>query len=72
VVTSWPITQRRGTPGSSGQLLPGILARVVKSDGSLAGYGEPGELVVKSPANALCYANNEQAYVEFSHIDIRI
>jgi len=35
---------------------------VVKSDGSLAGYGEAGELVIKTPSVALGYANNEQAY----------
>jgi len=46
----------------SGKLLPGTIARVVKSDGSLAGYGEAGELVIKTPSVALGYANNEQAY----------
>ena len=44
-------------------LIPGTVARVVKPDGSLAGYDEPGELVVKSPSVALGYANNEQAYL---------
>ena len=44
-------------------LIPGTVARVVKPDGSLASYDEPGELVVKSPSVALGYANNEQAYV---------
>lgn len=47
----------------SGVLIPGTVARVVKLDGSLAGYDEPGELVVKSPSVALGYANNEQAYI---------
>jgi acyl-CoA synthetase (AMP-forming)/AMP-acid ligase II len=43
--------------------LPGIVARVVKEDGSLAGYEEPGELIIKTPSVALGYANNAQAYV---------
>jgi 4-coumarate--CoA ligase len=47
----------------SGQLLPGIVARVVKADGSLAAYDEPGELVIKSPSLALGYANNAAAFV---------
>ncbi|KAF9019187.1 phenylacetyl-CoA ligase [Hymenopellis radicata] len=59
--SSWPITQRRGTSGSAGQLLPGIIARVVKPDGTLAGYDEAGELVVYSPSNALRYENNAEA-----------
>ncbi|KAJ7712447.1 hypothetical protein B0H16DRAFT_1624970 [Mycena metata] len=33
-----------------GMLLPGTQARLVKSDGSLAGYDEPGELVIKTPS----------------------
>ena len=44
-------------------LIPGTVARVIKPDGSLASYDEPGELVVKSPSVALGYANNEQACV---------
>jgi 4-coumarate--CoA ligase len=47
----------------SGVLIPGTVARVVKPDGSLAGYDESGELVVRSPSVALGYANNEQAYL---------
>ncbi|KAG6878296.1 hypothetical protein C0993_009302 [Termitomyces sp. T159_Od127] len=54
-------TQKRGTVGSGGKLLPGLQARVVRQDGSLADYGERGELVVKGPAIALGYLNNEQA-----------
>ncbi|KAG6819775.1 hypothetical protein H0H93_008782 [Arthromyces matolae] len=54
-------TQRRGPLGSGGKLLPGVQVRVIKPDGSLAGYGEPGELVVKGPAVALGYLNDEQA-----------
>ncbi|KAF7346112.1 hypothetical protein MSAN_01837900 [Mycena sanguinolenta] len=54
------------TSGSTGNFLPGIKARVVKSDGTLAGYNEPGELVVKSPSLALGYYKNQQAWV-FGH-----
>lgn len=55
------IEQRVCTPGSAGRLIPGVVARVVKQDGSLAGYNETGELIVKSPSNALGYLDNEEA-----------
>ena len=55
------------TPDSSGKLLPGIVARIVKPDGLLAAREEEGELVVKSPSNALGYLNNEKACVLASH-----
>ncbi|EAU85801.1 phenylacetyl-CoA ligase [Coprinopsis cinerea okayama7 len=58
---AFPISQKRGVPGSSGHLLPGTVARVVKFDGTLAGYDEPGELWIKTPAITLGYANNEEA-----------
>lgn len=64
VVSSWPVSQKRGTAGSGGQLIPGILARVVKPDGTLAGYDEPGELFIKTPSSALRYQNNEEATKE--------
>jgi acyl-coenzyme A synthetase/AMP-(fatty) acid ligase len=51
--------------GSSGKIIPGVRARVVKADGTLAGEGEPGELVAYSPSLALGYYNNEEAYVFF-------
>lgn len=57
------IEQRICTPGSAGRLIPGIVARVVKPDGSLAGLNEPGQLVVKGPAMALRYMNNDEACV---------
>ncbi|KAG6821375.1 hypothetical protein H0H93_014172 [Arthromyces matolae] len=63
-LTMLPITQKTGTVGGSGQLLPGIKARVVKPDGSMAGEGEQGELVVTGPAMALRYTNNEAATKE--------
>lgn len=62
-VCMFPWHQRLGTLGSAGQFAPGIRARVVKEDGSLATYGEQGELVVTGPSMALGYANNAEAYV---------
>ncbi|KAG6878294.1 hypothetical protein C0993_009300 [Termitomyces sp. T159_Od127] len=52
-----------GQAYGAGQLLPGTIARAVKSDGSLAGYNEAGELYLKTPSVALGYANNEEANV---------
>ncbi|OJA18473.1 hypothetical protein AZE42_04979 [Rhizopogon vesiculosus] len=60
-ISLYPTDQKIGVPGSAGQLNPGVVARVVKSDGSLAGYNEPGELRVKSPSLALGYWGNEPA-----------
>ena len=62
-----PVDALRPTPGSSGKLLPGIVARIVKPDGALARRGEEGELVVKGPSNALGYFENEKACVLASH-----
>jgi 4-coumarate--CoA ligase len=50
------------TVGSAGQLIPGVIARVVKSDGSLASEGEMGELVVTGPSMSLGYFDNKAAY----------
>ncbi|KAJ6544154.1 amp dependent CoA ligase [Mycena capillaripes] len=44
-----------------GSLLPGMVARVVKPDGSLANHNEPGELYVKSPSAANGYWENDVA-----------
>ncbi|KAH9903312.1 phenylacetyl-CoA ligase [Cubamyces lactineus] len=63
-VTVFPVSQKVGTLGSAGQLIPGIVAKVVKPDGSLAGVGEPGELLLKGPQIALGYYKNEQATKE--------
>lgn len=60
----YSVDQKIGIPGSAGQLLPGVVARVVKPDGSLAGFNEPGELRVKTPSLALGYWNDEQATKE--------
>ncbi len=59
--TMWPIEHKRGAFGSGGQLMPGIVARVEKQDGTLAGFDEPGHLVIKTPSVALGYADNESA-----------
>ncbi|KAF7980913.1 hypothetical protein HWV62_36113 [Athelia sp. TMB] len=63
VVTTMRLDQRI-TNGGSGALLPGVRARVVKADGTLAKVGELGELVVKSPSMALHYVNDAQATKE--------
>ncbi|KAI0356902.1 acetyl-CoA synthetase-like protein [Trametes cingulata] len=56
--------QKIGTLGCAGVLLPGIIARVVKQDGSRASFGEPGELHLKSPSMSLGYLNNTKATAE--------
>ncbi|KAG6890746.1 hypothetical protein C0992_013129 [Termitomyces sp. T32_za158] len=63
-VTMLPPTQSVGTVGSSGRFIPGIRAKVVKEDGSLAREGEQGELVVTGPSMALRYINDEVATKE--------
>ncbi|KAG5720307.1 4-coumarate--CoA ligase-like 7 [Termitomyces sp. T112] len=63
-ITMLPTTQKIGTVGSSGQLIPGMRAKVVKEDGSLAREGEQGELVVTGPSMALQYMNNKAATKE--------
>ncbi|KAJ6584758.1 phenylacetyl-CoA ligase [Mycena capillaripes] len=64
VTSIWSIDRKRGISGGAGRLVPGVIARVVKTDGTLGGYDEVGELVVKAPSNALGYYNNAQATKE--------
>ncbi|KIJ64459.1 hypothetical protein HYDPIDRAFT_90496 [Hydnomerulius pinastri MD-312] len=59
-----PIDRKRDVSGGSGILLPGIDARVERQDGSLAEFGEMGELVIRSPSLALGYAGNRLAMEE--------
>ncbi|CAK5280617.1 unnamed protein product [Mycena citricolor] len=56
--------QEMGTVGSAGQLVPGVVARVERPDGSLCKEGEQGELFVKSPSIPLGYLDNEKATKE--------
>jgi 4-coumarate--CoA ligase len=50
-----------GTIGSAGHLLSGVIARIIKPDGSLAKEGEQGELVVTGPSMPIGYFNNPTA-----------
>ncbi|KAH9950864.1 phenylacetyl-CoA ligase [Amylocystis lapponica] len=64
MVAQCPTDQKIGTPGSVGQLVAGTVAKVVKQDGSLAGFGEVGELWVKGGQVTMGYYRNEQATKE--------
>ncbi|OCH94572.1 amp dependent CoA ligase [Obba rivulosa] len=58
------IGPRIATPGCAGILMSGVTARIVKADGSLAGFGEAGQLVVTGPSMAIGYLDNDQATKE--------
>jgi acyl-CoA synthetase (AMP-forming)/AMP-acid ligase II len=51
----------KNKPGSAGILVPGVEARIVRPDGSLAGPNEPGELLVRGGSVALGYKGNDKA-----------
>ena len=69
-VTLFPLSRRLGTPGGAGMFMPGIRARIVKPDGTLAKPGEQGELYVTCPSVTLGYHNNEKACVRFPFISV--
>ncbi|KAG0708432.1 hypothetical protein DFH29DRAFT_870961 [Suillus ampliporus] len=48
-------------PGSAGILVPGVEARIVRPDGSLAGPNESGELLVRGGTAALGYRGSDKA-----------
>jgi acyl-coenzyme A synthetase/AMP-(fatty) acid ligase len=68
VVSLFPLSQRIGTPGSAGVFIPGLRARIMKPDGTVARPGEQGELYVTGPSMALGYYNNEKACVKFHYV----
>ena len=51
-------------PGSTGVLLPGMEARIVRDDGSEANFNEVGELWLRSHNISPGYWNNEKANKE--------
>ncbi|KAG1818632.1 uncharacterized protein BJ212DRAFT_1346462 [Suillus subaureus] len=51
----------KNKPGSVGILLPGVEARIIRPDGSLASPNEAGELLVRGGAAALGYRENDKA-----------
>lgn len=51
----------KSVPGSSGILLPGMEARLVRDDGSDAGYNEVGELWLRGQNIVIGYWNNPNA-----------
>ncbi|KAJ3514400.1 hypothetical protein NLJ89_g2401 [Agrocybe chaxingu] len=53
-----------GTIGSAGALIPGVVAKVVKADGTLAKEGEQGELIVTGPWMPREYYGNPTATAE--------
>ncbi|PPQ84132.1 hypothetical protein CVT25_003343 [Psilocybe cyanescens] len=58
-----PLEPKHSRLNSSGVLAPGVRARVVKPDGTLAGYDEEGELQIRTPAIATGYLNDETAWL---------
>ncbi|HSE79154.1 MAG TPA: benzoate-CoA ligase family protein [Alphaproteobacteria bacterium] len=47
-------------PGSSGRVVPGYEARIIKEDGGEAAIGEPGRLMIKGSSSAKYYWNNPE------------
>lgn len=63
-ISMFSVDEKLGVPGGAGRLVPGVIARVVKDNGTLAGFNESGELQVKVPSVALGYLNNDEATKE--------
>ncbi|KAG5644887.1 hypothetical protein DXG03_007439 [Asterophora parasitica] len=61
VVGNYDLSSVRYVLIGGGRILPGVEARVIKADGSLASCGESGELVVRGPSAALGYLNDTKA-----------
>ncbi|KAJ7693393.1 amp dependent CoA ligase [Mycena rosella] len=59
VVSMWSTSTKHGFNG--GELAPGVVTRVLKTDGTLAYYNESGEMLLKTPAAALGYFGNVDA-----------
>src|SRR5438477_13198176 len=55
------VGRAKPTPKSTGVLLPGMEARIVRDDGSDAAIGEPGHLYLKGGNVALGYRKNPEA-----------
>ena len=60
-LAKFPISRKTAVPGSVGRLAPGTSAKVVKADGTLAGVGETGELLVHGPQIVRGYYRNPKA-----------
>ena len=66
VVSMCPVRQKIGRFG--GVFVPGVDGRVVKADGTSAGYNEEGELHIRTPASAIGYLHNDNACVLEMHL----
>ncbi|KAI0341122.1 phenylacetyl-CoA ligase [Trametopsis cervina] len=60
-VSMWPLFPKVGRFGSCGAVLPAGEIKIVKADGTPAGKGEPGELLVRGDYVALGYYKDDVA-----------